>query len=401
MSDEDGSGLKCGSGFLEDGADDGQEDYTSGDEYVDYPNDGQEDFRSSAKNFVGARGGGGSGARRQDRFDGEYDDDEDVSWGDDLSEEDDRASSSNHHVGYQENSSSSFPQRRGVDEGSIDQEYDPWKEVKVSVELNHSLNELSKENGKRGVVSLGENVAGIFEDKGKSRSKFHVLQSIVLTKIQNFTPASVAIHIQGLPQSAQVSKCCTMDGKEAAYVAFPQEHNTSLNEEIVKCGGLVNSIFLKDYPDYNASNIQDKLQVLDNGQTLIPENHPLHEFIVMAVEKSGQQDIRLDKSVRGYVTVPTADANRMKDVLTEQIGENLPIQNIYDLKFKFTRALMDSACATIKRKPGQEWIEPAGLVDPKIGSFSNIENPKSLQKMLDKKVTIRAEFLITYKNAGD
>ncbi len=207
----------------------------------------------------------------------------------------------------------------------------------------------------------------------------------------------MAIQILGLPQSAEVSKCCTMDGKQSAYVALPQENNTSLNEEIVKCGGLVNSPFLKKFPDYNASNIQDKLIVLENGQTLIPLQHPLAEYISIAIE---DRDIRLDKSVEGYVKVPTPDANRMRDALTEQIGESLPIQNIYDLKFKFTRAIMDPVDAKKKRHAGLEWIEPKGLMDPKIGSFSGI-NGKSLQTMLDKKVTIRAEFLITYKNAGD
>lgn len=348
---------KCNSNFLRDPEDvfdgddadrDEEDQYLEAEEEEDVGDDPEEVPRRESRRS--------RHAELADR----YDDDDDLdSDGGDSGPENVRGAR-DHPRG---NNNSSSRSRR--EESAAEDLRGKWEEVSVTYRFNGSLSKLSTDPA-LSKVGLRPDVVGVFEcsadqstttataatsststdeEKGAKRSSHHLLGGMYLTSIRSDFPCSVHMSMEGMSGHR---KSYTSHGAQGVFTVFPKEASGNMRVPLYEASTSADNSFLKKYPGRNLGNIQEGIiELPKKGLSVIDADHPVIGMYNVTRKARNQTELQQhDENPPGHYTVQTEEATRCVENLRESMEKHLRMLDLYNLKFKFSRAFTSTPAAS-------------------------------------------------------
>lgn len=234
--------------------------------------------------------------------------------------------------------------------------------------------------------SAKKNVNASSSSVQKKSHNSHILKDIRIVKSSSNFPTTLNMHVEGLDLEDQNHFSSSGSGSPAVCTIYPREVMLQQDKKIVEGNHLSsNSRFLKDYPGWNAENLDKDISKVDENVTLVKKGHPVLEFAKTLEKKRGGKSISAPIS-GGWHEMPTQYVNVCLDEIKTKLEKNLKIKDLSKIKFKLSRAFVSSDKS---HDDGSAWIDTTELED-----VSN----ESLNSVMNAKRSMYATFAITFKN---
>ena len=245
---------------------------------------------------------------------------------------------------------------------------DLWQTVSVTTRFCKSLEELSK-NPSLNVVALNQNAKDIFEspgNKGKERSKNHIIRSVTLTAIKSEQLCTLSMNVSNInPKDA--NRSFANSGVGGHYVIFPKMERYDMQVPLTDPNANVDSPFIRQYPNRNLDNINEGIIHINESVSLIHMDHPVLGIFqqIQSNQGKGKELSSENQVVPNFFKADRKSTEDALKVVKEKMEEHLKITNLYDTKLTFNRAFPNSKSINNsgKKTTGSNWIDEEEIFD--------------------------------------
>jgi hypothetical protein len=217
-----------------------------------------------------------------------------------------------------------------------------WKKTEITFRFQNNLKKLSNTHNDLASVTACmtcDNLAiSSNKDTNGRQKNEQLVSSVKLVRYANNFPLTLMMSLKGFDDSLTKSKCSSsgINGHATLYALNKSEQQESLvTKDSTRGIG-----FLKRYPGFTMSTIQEGIINLDENLCSVRRSHPVCAIIQGVMKKNGR-DTNGGADGSPYVTIERSTVSHALAMLENDMKKHLPLVDFNNLGVSFMPAFVE------------------------------------------------------------